>query len=186
MKTILFNAVAGCLAMFISASVQGSYTYTTLDVPGASETWAHGIDGGNIRYRYGDTDKVATGVGTFNAPNNSSILSTVDPSKYGVVSGFLNLVRNSGNVTSIALGTAIVTATMASMGFPATLAAVEDGATGELFHAFTSGLRIAFLAMGSLVAVGIVVSFMKGGKALAPTRSPGRSAETARARETGD
>ncbi len=26
-----------------------------------------GIDGGNIRYRYGDTDKVATGVGTFNA-----------------------------------------------------------------------------------------------------------------------
>ena len=33
------------------------------------------------------------GVGTFNAPNNSSILSTVDPSKYGVVSGFLNLVR---------------------------------------------------------------------------------------------
>ena len=26
-----------------------------------------GIDGDNIRYRYGDTDKVATGVGTFNA-----------------------------------------------------------------------------------------------------------------------
>lgn len=126
------------------------------------------------------------GVGTFNAPNNSSILSTVDPSKYGVVAGFLNLVRNSGNVTSIALGTAIVTATMASMGFPATLAAVEEGATGELFHAFTSGLRFAFLAMGSLVVVGIVFSFMKGGRASAPTKSPGRSVGTAHAREPGD
>ena len=126
------------------------------------------------------------GVGTFNAPNNSSILSAVHPSRYGVVSGFLNLVRNSGNVTSIALGTAIVTVTMASMGFPATLAAVEEGAAGGLFHAFTSGLRIAFMAMGGLVAVGVVVSFMKGDKAPAPTGSPGPAAETAPARETGD
>ena len=92
-------------------------------------------------------------------------------------------------MTSIALGTAIVTATMASMGFPATLAAVEEGATGELFRAFTSGLRFAFLAMGSLVAVGIVVSFMKGGKAPAPTSpladrlrplAPGRRATSRR------
>ena len=129
------------------------------------------------------------GVGTFNAPNNSAILSTVDPAKYGVVSGFLNLVRNSGNVTSIALATAIVTATMASMGFPPTLAAVEEGASGGLFHSFTAGLRIAYLAMGSLMAVGVVVSFMKGGKAQrvpAPAGSPLRTAETTPAKETGD
>ena len=129
------------------------------------------------------------GVGTFNPPNNSSILSTVDPARYGVVSGFLNLVRNSGNVTSIALATAIVIATMASMGFPPTLAAVEEGASAGLFDSFTSGLRIAYLAMGSLVAVGIVVSFMKGGKAEgvpASKGSPLRAAETTPARETGD
>ena len=48
MKTILINAVAGCLTLFIGASVQGSYTYTTLDVPGASDTLAYGIDGSNI------------------------------------------------------------------------------------------------------------------------------------------
>ena len=54
MKTILINAVAGCLILFISASVQGSYTYTTLDVPGASKTYAWDIDGGNIVGRYSD------------------------------------------------------------------------------------------------------------------------------------
>ena len=126
------------------------------------------------------------GVGTFNAPNNSSIFSTVDPSKYGAVSGFLNLVRNSGNVTSIALGTAIVTTTMASMGFPATLAAVEEGASRELFHAFTTGLRVTFLAMGSLVMIGIAVSFMKGGKAPIQTGPLDRSVETARTKKTGN
>ena len=35
----------------------------------------------------------STGTGVFNAPNNSSILSTVEPSRYGTLSGFLNLVR---------------------------------------------------------------------------------------------
>jgi len=54
MKTILINAVAGCLTLFISASVHGSYTYTTLDVPGASLTRAYGIDDGNIVGRYYD------------------------------------------------------------------------------------------------------------------------------------
>ena len=122
------------------------------------------------------------GISVFNAPNNSSILSTVDPAKYGVVSGFLNLVRNFGNVTSIAMATAIVTVTMASMGFPPTLAAVDAGAGEGLFHAFTSGLRVAYLAMGSIVVVGIAASLLKGDKVQATTASPAQ----APAREAGD
>ena len=54
MKAILINAVAGCLTLFISASVHGSYTYTTLDVPGENFTQAFGIDGDNIVGRYWD------------------------------------------------------------------------------------------------------------------------------------
>lgn len=102
------------------------------------------------------------GLGIFNAPNNSSILSTVHTSKFGVVSGFLNLVRNSGNVTSIALATAIVTEIMASMGFPPSLSAVDEGASVDLFHSFISGLRIAYLSMGFIVFVGVIVSSIKG------------------------
>ena len=104
------------------------------------------------------------GTGLFNAPNNSSILSAVDRSKYGVVSGFLSLVRNSANVTSIALVTAIVTATMSSMGYEPSLTSVSDGGAVEVLGAFTSGLRTAYLAMGSLVVVGIVASLVKGGE----------------------
>ena len=73
----------------------------------------------------------SAGIGVFNAPNNSSILSAVEPSKYGVITGFLNLIRNSGNLCSIAIATAIVTATMGSMGYEPTLASVSAGGGGE-------------------------------------------------------
>ena len=100
----------------------------------------------------------SSGMALFNAPNNSSVLSVVEDSKLGVVSAFLNLARNSANVTSIALATAIVTATMASEGFPATLDEVS-GASGP---AFTSGLQIAFRVAGSFVIVAMFLSSIRG------------------------
>ena len=105
-----------------------------------------------------------SGSGVFNPPNSSSILSAVEPSKYGVVAGFLSLVRNSSNVTSTALATAIVTATMSSMGFSATLAAVSEADAEGISRAFTSGLRLAFLIMGSVLFLGIAASMLKGGR----------------------
>ena len=124
----------------------------------------------------------STGTGTFNAPNNSSILSTVEPSRYGALSGFLNLVRNSANVTSIALVTAIVTASMASAGYEPSLSAVSDEAGQGVVRAFTSGLRVAYLAMGSLVVVGVAMSWFKGGASVAapaPAREPKPESTTA-------
>ena len=104
------------------------------------------------------------GLGLFNAPNNSSILSVVEQSRYGVLSGFLNLVRNSANVTGIALTTAVVTAIMVSMGQPPTLAAVSESGGAEILDAFVSGMRVAFVTMGGLVVLGAAVSFLKGGQ----------------------
>ena len=40
-----------------------------------------------------------SGAGTFYPPNNSSIMQQVPESRYGVMSGFINLVRNSANIT---------------------------------------------------------------------------------------
>ena len=57
-------------------------------------------------------------------PNNSSILSVVDRSSYGAMSGFLNLVRNSANITGIAVATTIVVTVMGAEGFEPSLAAV--------------------------------------------------------------
>ena len=61
------------------------------------------------------------------------------------------------NITSVALATAIVTAIMASMGYPPSLGDVSGAP-----HAFISSLRTAFLAMVALLMVGIAMSLLKG------------------------
>ena len=87
------------------------------------------------------------GTGTFNAPNNSSILSVVEQSKLGVMSGFLNLVRNSANITGIAVATTIVVTVMGAQGFEPSLAAVSDSGAEGVLGAFTSGMKTAYLSM---------------------------------------
>ena len=99
-----------------------------------------------------------TGMGVFYSPNTSSVLSSVHPSRYGVVSALLNLVRNGSNLTSVALGTAIVTATMGALGYEPSLDAVSDGTVQGITAAFSGGLRNAFLAMGCLLVLGMGLS----------------------------
>jgi len=100
------------------------------------------------------------GMGIFYSPNSSSVMSTVGQVKYGVVSGFLNLVRNTANVSSIAIATIIVTTTMAAQGFEPSLGAVRDEVEG-VASAFTLGLRYAFLIMMGIVLAGMVFSALQ-------------------------
>ena len=51
-KTFLISIVSSYLTLCLGVSAQGAYTYTTLDVPGASYTYAYGIDGDNIVGRH--------------------------------------------------------------------------------------------------------------------------------------
>lgn len=104
----------------------------------------------------------SAGMGSFYAPNNSSILSAVEPGKYGVISGFLNLVRNAGNLSGIAVATVIVTTTMAVLGHQPTLASVSAGGGESLLSAFTSGLRVTYLGMAALLLVGVAASAFRG------------------------
>ena len=120
----------------------------------------------------------SAGIGVFNAPNNSSVLSAVEPSKFGVISGFLNLVRNSGNLCSIAIATAIVTATMGSLGYEPSLAGVSSEGSEGLLAAFTTGLRVAYRAMAVVVLAGVVASAFKGRR-----YEPEDSAQTETARQ---
>ena len=105
------------------------------------------------------------GMGMFYSPNTSSVLSSVELEKYGIVSSFLNLVRNGANIISLAMATAIVTATMGSMGFEPSLDAVRESAEMGVGHAFSIGMRNAFLVMMSLILVGLAVSAIKSEKA---------------------
>ena len=62
MKTFLTSAAAACLILFAGASAQGELlNVTTLYVPGAIDTEAYGIDGGNIVGSYYDSSYNAHG-----------------------------------------------------------------------------------------------------------------------------
>ena len=102
----------------------------------------------------------SAGMGMFYSPNSSSILSSVEREKYGVLLGFLNLVRNAANVTSIAMATAVVTATMGAMGYEPSLEAVRSGGGAGVGEAFTSGLRNAYFIMMGLLLVSMAVSVL--------------------------
>ena len=117
----------------------------------------------------------SAGMGTFYAPNSSSVLSAVEQSKYGVISGFLNLVRNAGNLSGIAIGTVMVTTTMAALGHEPTLASVSSGGGESLLSAFTSGLRVTYLGMAAIVLVGVAASTFRG----RPIRFPDSAEESA-------
>ncbi len=101
------------------------------------------------------------GTGAFYPPNNSSIMQQVPESRYGVMSGFINLVRNSANITGTAVATAIVAAVMVSTGYMPNLSAISQAGDYGLLAAFVSGLRLAYIIIAGLVFVGVVFSFIR-------------------------
>jgi len=98
------------------------------------------------------------GTGLFFTPNSSSILSAVERSSYGVVSALTQLVRNSANVTSIALATTVVVTVMGAKGVEPSLDAVSP----LVADAFLSGLRLTFWLMAGVLLVGVVLCLIRG------------------------
>ena len=126
---------------------------------------------------------VNCGMGMFYSPNSSSVLSAVGRESYGVVSGFLNLVRNSANVISLAIATTIVTVTMGSLGFEPSLEAVRNASVEGVRGAFTVGMRYAFYGLIALVIASMTVSFLQGQSKTSPrpaqpSQQPEESAAT--------
>ena len=98
----------------------------------------------------------SSGMAIFFSPNNSSVISAAEQNRYGIVSALVGLTRNAGNVISIAVTTAIVTITMVSMGYVASLEVVAEAP-----HAFVSGMRTAFIVQGVLLLLGMVLSYKR-------------------------
>ena len=136
-----------------------------------------------------------SGMGLFYSPNSSSILSAVERERHGVISALLNLIRNGGNVVSVAVATAIVTATMGALGYEPSLDAVRNAAaettaaagttapaaTG-VAAAFTAGLKYAYFTMMASVLLALLLSALptyRAGQA-APTSPPANAAPTPR------
>jgi EmrB/QacA subfamily drug resistance transporter len=103
----------------------------------------------------------STGMGLFNSPNNSSIFSAVERTSYGVVAALTQLIRNSANVVSVALATTIVVMVMGLRGVEPSLEAVSP----PVADAFVAGLRWAFLVLGSVMTIGVVLTLIRGERA---------------------
>tara|TARA_B000000460_G_C21248696_1_gene278173 strand:- start:133 stop:513 length:381 start_codon:yes stop_codon:yes gene_type:complete len=103
----------------------------------------------------------SSGMGIFYSPNVSAVLSTVSRARYGVVSAFLNLVRNAGNVASIAIATAIVTTTMGSKGYRPSLESLQAVDATGIGAAFTTGLSNAFLLLSIFIFLAMLLSAFK-------------------------
>lgn len=105
----------------------------------------------------------SAGSGLFSSPNSASIFSASSSARHGIVSALLSLVRNSANVTSIALGTAVVAATMAAMGFAPDLGGVAGADGSGAGAAFVSGMNLLYTGTSCLLLLGAVASYFKGG-----------------------
>ncbi len=105
---------------------------------------------------------VGLGTGIFNPANGAAILNRADQANYGVVAGFTNLLRNSGNVSGIALATAIVSARLVYLGYDEGMTGVSATISeGPLGSAFLSGMHLVCISVAGalLVAVAFIVIF---------------------------
>ena len=106
----------------------------------------------------------STGLGFFNSPNNSSIFAGVERASYGVVSALTQLIRNSANVVSIALATTVVVTVMGMRGVEPSLDAVSPAVA----DAFVTGMRWAFVMLGSATTAGMIIALLRGERQPAP------------------
>jgi EmrB/QacA subfamily drug resistance transporter len=105
------------------------------------------------------------GIGFIFMPAQNAIYGIINQKDQGVVTGFINMVRNSSTLTSIAVGTAIVTSVMASQGYPASLDAVREGTIAGIYNSFLEGMTTTFLIGFFVIALGVlltVVSYVLG------------------------
>jgi MFS family permease len=98
------------------------------------------------------------GMGLWVAPNMSAAIGAVQSQSFGVVSAFINLVRNTASAISIAVATAIVVGVMTSNGVDADLGAIKDGSGTEEKAAFVSGMRIAFISFAGVSFFAIIAA----------------------------
>jgi EmrB/QacA subfamily drug resistance transporter len=103
------------------------------------------------------------GIGFIFSPAQNAIYGVVKPDGQGVVTAFINMARNTATLSSVAVGTAIVTATMGGLGFEPSLDAVkavtEVGDAG-INAAFLQGMTRAFVIGAIVVAIGLAVTLI--------------------------
>ncbi len=106
------------------------------------------------------------GAGLFNSPNNSSVMSSVPPSKLGVAGGINALVRNVGMVIGIALSVSLFEYRQASF-----LSTINNPSANLKVQAFMSAYHTVLLVAMGIALVAALISLNRKGYALAEKSS---------------
>jgi len=101
------------------------------------------------------------GNGMLGPANNSGIVSSVEPSRMGVATSFVNLARASGLNVGIALATIVITLGITNMGVQPDIGVFrEEGAIPDprLVDGFVAGLsNTYFVAAGIIASAGLLI-----------------------------
>lgn len=93
----------------------------------------------------------SSGSGIFMSPNNATIFRGSSESKHGVASALVSLSRNAGNITGIAVATAIVAATMYAGGYSTDVESVlTANINSDLLGSFIIGMKIVYFFVGTV------------------------------------
>ncbi|WP_035282972.1 MULTISPECIES: MFS transporter [unclassified Clostridium] len=99
---------------------------------------------------------MSIGMGLFQSPNNSLIMSTVPKDKLGIAGSVNALVRNLGMVCGIALATTLLYSMMSfKIGYR-----VTDYVVGRN-DAFIYGMRIVYITAGIISFIGAILTFLR-------------------------
>lgn len=96
-------------------------------------------------------------LGLWEVPNTTSAMDTGEDSALNTTGALVNVTRNAGNITSIAISSSIVTGVLVARGFEPDISLVGEDNTGAMADAFLDGLRWVFIAL-AVVGVAAVLA----------------------------
>lgn len=99
---------------------------------------------------------MSVGMGLFQSPNNSLVMSTVDRSKFGIAGSVNALVRNLGMVCGIALANIIFYGMMSKRAG----IRITDYAQAQP-SVFLYGMRIVYITAGMICMLGALITFIR-------------------------
>lgn len=104
---------------------------------------------------------MGAGMGMFTPSNMNSIVGTVDRSRYGMVTGFTELMRNIGQVTGVAIPTLVLTMAITSIGAEPDLGVLRtEGAAAHplLSQGFVDGMRLSYKVQAGIAVLACALS----------------------------
>lgn len=98
-------------------------------------------------------------LGTWEVPNTTSAMDAGDDSSMNTTGALVNVTRNAGNITSIAVSSSIVTGILVARGFEPDISLVGEDASGAMATAFLDGARFAYFAIAIAGVAGILTAW---------------------------